>query len=182
MAANPKSQMPDQIQSRRLPFLQDRRLVAVSFGAVLVVGWASCAGYIAGRLVTSEWYRQAGVADRSEPSRSSGLNSTTPQPSPPPVARAAEPEPPSPPTAVAPASGDPGQVPGQQYLQVAAVNRGVAEVFVEVLARKGFPGRMAEGPDERTFRVLVGPLAKAEIPETRSALDRAGFPAFVRTY
>jgi hypothetical protein len=65
---------------------------------------------------------------------------------------------------------------------VAAVSRGVAEVFVEVLARKGFPGRVAEGPDAQTFRVLVGPLAKAEIPKTQSALDRAGLPAFVRTY
>jgi hypothetical protein len=62
------------------------------------------------------------------------------------------------------------------------VDRGVAEVFVEVLARKGFPGRVAEGPDAKTFRVLVGPLAAAEIPKTRSALDQAGLPAFVRTY
>jgi cell division protein FtsN len=62
------------------------------------------------------------------------------------------------------------------------VDRGVAEVFVEVLARKGFPGRVADGPDEKTFRVLVGPLEREEIPQTKSALDRAGFTAFVRTY
>jgi hypothetical protein len=83
---------------------------------------------------------------------------------------------------VEPRGTGPGQARGQRFLQVAAVDRGVAEVFVEVLARKGFPGRVAEGPDAKTFRVLVGPLAATEIPGTKSALDQAGLTAFVRTY
>lgn len=202
MAANVRSLMIDQTENRLAPVLEDRRLVAVSLGAVLLVGWAVCAGYIAGRLITSERYRQAGLTDRSAPSKSANWDSSTRRPASPPaaarfpsvsapevqatpsapVARAAEPKPPSLPMTVEPRGTGPGQARGQRFLQVAAVDRGVAEVFVEVLARKGFPGRVAEGPDAKTFRVLVGPLAATEIPETKSALDQAGLTAFVRTY
>jgi hypothetical protein len=202
MAANVRSLMMSQNENRLAPVLQDRRLVAVSLGAILLVGWAVCAGYIAGRLITSERYRQAMPTDRPAPSKSVNLDSSTQWPASTlaaaglpsasaaeaqatpsaPVARAAEPKPPSLPMTAEPGGGGPGQARGQSFLQVAAVDRGVAEVFVEVLARKGFRARMAEGPDAKTFRVLVGPLEKTEIPETKSALDQAGLTAFVRTY
>jgi hypothetical protein len=193
MAANVRSLMIDQTENRLAPVLEDRRLVAVSLGAILVVGWAVCAGYIAGRLITSERYREAGVTDGSAPSKSANLDSPARGPAAPPaaagfpsvsapVARAAEPKPPSLPMPAELRGAGPGQVRGQRFLQVAAVDRGVAEVFVEVLARKGFPGRVAEGPDAKTFRVLVGPLAATEIPKTKSALDQAGLTGFVRTY
>ena len=202
MAANVRSLMMSQNENRLAPVLQDRRLVAVSLGAILLVGWAVCVGYIAGRLITSERYRQARLTDRSAPSKSANLDSSTQWPASTlaatrfpsvfaaeaqatpsaPVARAAEPKPLSLPMTAEPRSTGPGPAHGQCFLQVAAVDRGVAEVFVEVLARKGFRARMAEGPDAKTFRVLVGPLAKTEIPKTKSALDQAGFTAFVRTY
>ena len=202
MAANVRSLMISQPENRLAPVLEDRRLVAVSLGAILLAGWAVCAGYIAGRLVTSERYRQAGLADGSAPSKSVSLDPSTQRPASPPAAarsafvfapemqatpsapeaRAAESKPSPLPMTVEPRGAGPGQARGQRFLQVAAVDRGVAEVFVEVLARKGFPGRVAEGPDAKTFRVLVGPLAATEIPGTKSALDQAGLTAFVRTY
>ena len=201
MGANVSSLMISQTGNRLPPVLGDRRLVAVSLGATLLVGWAACAGYIAGRLITSEQYRQkAGLVDKSVASKSFKLDSSAERPASTlaaariapvsaaqaapsaPLVGAAQPQPPSLLMNAEPHSSGPGQARGQWFLQVAAVERGVAEVFVEVLARKGFPGRVAEGPDAKTFRVLVGPLPRTEIPNTKSALDQAGLTAFVRTY
>lgn len=82
------------------------------------------------------------------------------------------------------ASKYPEPEPGQTFLQVAAVRLTEAEVVVDVLKRKGFPARVAPGPSETLFRVLVGPLKDADqIAKTRKALEEAGFrSAYVRKY
>jgi cell division septation protein DedD len=67
------------------------------------------------------------------------------------------------------------------YLQVAAVDRGVAEVFVEVLRRKGFQGTISNGPNEDTFRVLVGPVKDAtSLAQVKADLQAAGFISFAK--
>ena len=73
--------------------------------------------------------------------------------------------------------------PGQIFLQVVAVDRGPAEVFAEYLTRKGFTAQVASGPDERSYRVLVGPLqTSSEIDASRNRLQTEGFRPFVQKF
>lgn len=73
--------------------------------------------------------------------------------------------------------------PGELFLQVAAVDRGVAEVFVEYLARREIVAQYASGPDERSYRVLVGPIStNAQLQQLRERLEADGFQPFVRRY
>jgi len=91
-------------------------------------------------------------------------------------------EPPPPP------AGGPGRVvepaAGQIFLQVLAVARPDAELTVETLAKKGFRAVVAPGPNEKLFRVLVGPLKdQPDIAQTRTALEDVGFRSpIVRKY
>ncbi|MBI3471687.1 MAG: SPOR domain-containing protein [Candidatus Solibacter usitatus] len=90
---------------------------------------------------------------------------------------------PAPPTeAPAPASRGSRLIAGQTYLQLAAVDRGIAEVFVEFLSREGFPAVVGPGPDETLYRVLVGPLKESQISVTQAQLKAAGYGSFVRKY
>jgi cell division septation protein DedD len=64
---------------------------------------------------------------------------------------------------------------------MAAVDRGVAEVFVEVLRRKGFQAVIAKGPTEDIFRVLVGPVKDAtSLARVKADLQAVGFTSFAR--
>ncbi len=71
--------------------------------------------------------------------------------------------------------------PGQLFFQVAAVQRGVAEVCVEYLRRQRFDSQYTDGPDEQSYRVLVGPLRDSdEIRQLRARLGKLGFRPFLR--
>ncbi|HZT39915.1 MAG TPA: SPOR domain-containing protein [Bryobacteraceae bacterium] len=77
--------------------------------------------------------------------------------------------------------------PGQTYLQVAAVQRAEAELFVDVLAKKGFHALYTPVPDKpSSYRVLVGPFKDpSAIAQARTDLQKAGFKGFealVRKY
>jgi cell division septation protein DedD len=88
----------------------------------------------------------------------------------------------------APASPTPEEpAPGETYLQVVAVQRAEAELFVDVLAKKGFHALYTPVPDAPTmYRVLVGPFKEpAAIAQARTDLQKAGFKgydALVRKY
>jgi cell division protein FtsN len=72
---------------------------------------------------------------------------------------------------------------GQTYLQVLAVAKPEAEVLAEVLAKKGFRALVAPGPNDRVFRVLVGPAKDAtDTGRLKSDLEAAGFKPFVKKY
>ncbi len=100
---------------------------------------------------------------------------------------------PAPPPAPAPAmparmaaspfpTADPAKLnPNDTYLQMAAVDRGMAEVLVEVLHRKGIPAITIPGPTEEILRVLVGPVNDPDsIARLKAELAAAGFPSFAR--
>ncbi len=95
----------------------------------------------------------------------------TPKPAPPPPAKPVE--------AAAP-------LPGQVFLQVAAVKREQAQVMADVLKEKGFrtvmvPIKRSDG--QELWRTLVGPLKDAaEVAKTKAALDSAGIPYFVKKF
>jgi cell division protein FtsN len=92
-----------------------------------------------------------------------------PKPEVKPPVREAKPEPrPAPPAGAAPAPGN--------YLQVVATSKPDAEIIADVLRRKGFNSLVAPGPNEKIFRVVVGPLADSStISKTRNELEAAAF-------
>ncbi len=72
-------------------------------------------------------------------------------------------------------------IPGDTYLQIAAVDRGMAQVLVEVLRKKGFQAELAAGPTEDIFRVIVGPAKDADtLARMKADLQAAGFTSFTR--
>ena len=71
--------------------------------------------------------------------------------------------------------------PGTMFLQVAAVAQPQAGVVVDTLKQKGFPVKLAPGPNATLFRVMVGPFADAATLGTAKAdLESAGFHPLVR--
>ena len=72
---------------------------------------------------------------------------------------------------------------GQTYLQVLAVAKPEADVLAEVLAKKGFHALVAPGPNEKVFRVLVGPAKDAtDAGKLKADLEAAGFKPFIKKY
>ncbi len=70
------------------------------------------------------------------------------------------------------------------YVQVLALEKAPAEVLADVLAKKGFHSLVAPGPNERIFRVLVGPAKdQADAARLKGDLEKAGFKeAFPKRY
>lgn len=90
------------------------------------------------------------------------------------------------PAPIIPISSEPvfrDPLPGEVFLQMAAVEKGVAGVFTEGLRRMGFPSIVAPGPSERIFRVLIGPVkSEAQMAQIRRSLDAAGLSTFLRRW
>ena len=68
---------------------------------------------------------------------------------------------------------------GKVYIQIAAVERGMAVLLAEGLRSHGFDTFVAPGPNDKLFRVLIGPLpdpaAFRQAMLTVNALDLANF-------
>lgn len=79
-------------------------------------------------------------------------------------------------------------MPGQVFLQVAAVKRPEAELVVDVLRKKGFRALVAPvtvngQPSTSLFRALVGPFKDASsLAKAKSDLESAGFKPIKRQY
>jgi cell division septation protein DedD len=73
---------------------------------------------------------------------------------------------------------------GEFYVLVLALAKPEAEVLAEVLAKKGFKAFVSPGPNDRIFRVLVGPQKDAaESARVRGDVVQAGFSqAFVKKW
>jgi cell division septation protein DedD len=81
----------------------------------------------------------------------------------------------------APLFGEP--VVGAVYIQMAAVEKGIAAVFAEGLRRHGMQSFVAPGPSENMYRVLIGPLpTPASYAAAKTELDRIGITTFARKY
>jgi cell division septation protein DedD len=73
--------------------------------------------------------------------------------------------------------------PGRTYLQVVSVARPQADALAEVLAKRGFNAFVAPGPNEKTFRVLVGPAANIDDATTlKGKLEAVGMKPIVKKY
>jgi hypothetical protein len=98
---------------------------------------------------------------------------------PPVVAATASPA--SPLSAVKPIIAAP--VRGKYYLQVTAVEKGMAEVIAQGFRARGLDAFAAATPSPKIFRVLIGPLAdQAAYLRAKDAVDDLGLSAFAHRF
>jgi hypothetical protein len=71
---------------------------------------------------------------------------------------------------------------GESYLQVGALDRGMANVSLKYLQDSGIPARLEGIADSPLWRVLVGPLDSAALEPMKQKLDELGFPSFLKKY
>ena len=69
------------------------------------------------------------------------------------------------------------------YIQIGALDRGIAIVVAEGLRKQGLEAFVASGPADKIFRVLIGPLPDpASFARVKEAVDQLGLSNFVRKY
>jgi len=174
--------------------LGNRQLMSVFFIVVILLGVFFAMGYIVGRnaapvvapevashrpetkAVDGETPRDSAEpappkAADSQPRETASQQGPATKPAPPPEPAPAPVKTPS----RAAASSEPEA--GRTYLQLSAIDHDKAEIMVELLRKKKFSAIAAEIPEKPgVFRVLVGPIADADINKTRADLQNASFP------
>ena len=177
--------------------LGNRQLMSVFFIVVILLGIFFAMGYIVGRNSSPVGPPEV-ASTRPAPGKSAATDApaserTTPADAPKetpprqpsetasqqgPATRPAPPPEPAPaPKASSRAStaGEPQS--GKTYLQISAVDRDKAEIYVERLRKQNFSAIMAEIPEKPgVFRVLVGPVPEADLNKIRADLQNASFP------
>jgi cell division protein FtsN len=174
--------------------LGNKQLLSVLFIVVVLLGVFFAMGYIVGRnSAPVETSRRAEPYVRTD--AQSAMPERRPPPQPKPVldqdaasqsqagAPAATPAPERAKSVeVAPVSTAQPEA-GQTFLQVSAVAKAEAEILSELLVKKGFRATVASGPNDKLFRVLVGPAKDtAELSKMKNDLEDAGFKSIVRKY
>ncbi len=72
---------------------------------------------------------------------------------------------------------------GKVYLQVGAVERGMAVILAEGMRTHGFEAFVAPGPNDKIFRVLIGPLPDPDaFREAMLKVDALDLATFARKY
>jgi hypothetical protein len=139
-----------------------RQVASVLFVATVVLVVVSALGYLAGKSIAPA---PKTVVER--------VVETVPAPVQAQQAGSDKPE--------APLFADPKQ--NLLYLQMGAVEKGIAVVFAEGLRKKGFDAFVAPGPNDHIFRVLIGPMANQdEYQKTRKATEELGLNTFARRF
>lgn len=149
-----------------------RQAASLSFLMVVIMTLFSSASYLAGRVVTAS---EQAKTKRQAPKSVLVVDGpkVCPESHPPPVT----------PVAAAPLRPPLQPIAGRTYLQVGAVDRGIAEVFAEYLSRRNLPTAVGPVENGKAYRVLVGPLdSPADIASARTRLEEAGFQSFARKY
>lgn len=168
--------------------LGNKQLLSVFFIVIILLGVFFTMGYIVGRNSGQlDTAKRATPGEGTAPARTDGQSAMPPaaptvvepvttKPEPAPAAEAPKlpHKEPIEVTAVTRSVAQP--IPGQIYIQVLAVAKPEAEVLVDVLVKKGFHALVAPGPNERIFRVLVGPAKDAaDAGKLKGDLEQAGF-------
>jgi len=121
------------------------------------------------------------VAGKTPPPRKTEtpVKATVPEPPPIPVLEATIATPP--PAKEVPLFASP--VSKAIYIQMGAVEKGIAVIFAEGLRKHGLDAFVAPGPNDKIFRVLVGPFPDAETYQSaKTAMDQIGLNTFARRY
>jgi len=180
--------------------LGNKQLLSVFFIVVILLGIFFTMGYVVGRnsapvdtaVRRSEGYERQNAPSAmpaASPKRETSSGNETPAQS---AASESGSTPPASRTKAEPAAQMPIEIPpvtvsepqvGQMYLQVLAVAKPEADVLAEVLVKKGFRAMVAPGPNDKVFRVLVGPAKDtADAGRLKVDLEAAGFKPFLKKY
>jgi len=154
------------------------QIAALAFVVIAAIAVFSSVSYLAGKAV-------AAPADALPPIQVTVPQPAAPPPAPPSIADqfAASNAAPTKKAPDAPVFADPQ--PGKAYIQMAAVERGVAAVFAEGLRAHGLPAFVAPGPANtpNIFRVLIGPVTDPQAyTADKIELDKIGLATFMRQY
>jgi hypothetical protein len=166
-----------------------RQAAALTFLALVLVAVCSGGSYLAGKAITAR-------AEAAAPVIQLEAAPASLSPAAPPAALPVVPMleatlvPPGIPPALAlapnPAVEAPlfaSPVPQAIYIQVGAVEKGVATVLTEGLRKHALDSFVAPGPSEKSFRVLIGPFADAgAYQKAQGVVDRLGLASFARRY
>jgi cell division septation protein DedD len=149
-----------------------RQQASVLFVATVAVVTFSALSYLAGKAASPKQVAPVAavaIAPVAAPAAARALPIVV-QPKP---MRASAPEP--------PLFADPA--PNAIYLQMGAVERGIAAIFAQGLRKEGLPSFVAPGPDAKIFRVLIGPLPDAETyRRVKDRVDAIGLTTFAKKY
>ena len=150
-----------------------RQAAALTFLALVVVALCSGAAYLAGKAIVPREEAPVPMIKLEQPPAPLIEATIVPQ--------AAPPIGPSIPLADAPLFASP--VPQAIYIQVGAVEKGVATVLAEGLRKHALDSFVAPGPSDKAFRVLIGPFPDAEAyQKAQGVVDRLGLASFARRY
>ena len=150
-----------------------RQAAALTFLALVVVALCSGAAYLAGKAIAPREEAPVPMIKLEQPPAPLIEATIVPQ--------AAPPMGPPIPSADAPLFASP--VPQAIYIQVGAVEKGVATVLAEGLRKHALDSFVAPGPSDKAFRVLIGPFPDAEAyQKAQGVVDRLGLASFARRY
>ena len=145
-------------------FVLGRRQVAsLLFVSIIILMICVAASYMAGKAMSP---RVVAAAPPMVVARG---------PEPPPIVLDQEPVP------EAPLFSDPKA--GSVYIQMGAVEKGVAVIFAEGLRKRGLAAFVGPGPNEKIFRVLIGPLPDPPAYlKAKETVDKIGLSTFARRF
>jgi cell division septation protein DedD len=155
-----------------------RQMAAFTFLALVVVAVCSGGSYLAGKAMSTREDAVQPVIQLDQPAPTPMLEATI---VPPPAAPVKSAPSAAPPAAEAPLFASP--VPKAIYIQVGAVEKGVATVIAEGLRKHGLDSFVTPVPSGKMFRVLIGPFPDAEAyQKARGIVDQIGLASFARRY
>lgn len=157
-----------------------RQVAGIMFLALVVVAVCSGGSYLAGKALSS---RVEAAEPEIQIEQPSAASAPVPAPTPMPAAMLEATIVPAPakPAADAPLFANPN--PQAIYIQVGAVEKGVAVILAEGLRKHALDSFVAPGPGTKSYRVLIGPFADAEAyQKARNIVAEIGLDNFARRY
>jgi cell division septation protein DedD len=159
-----------------------RQIASVLFVATVVLAVFSSVAYLAGKSMAPK------IITETPTSIAPAIATTPVEPQIPMINATIVPL--LPPVTTKPATGAGPEAPifaepvtGAVYIQMAAVEKGIAAIFAEGLRRHGLQSFVAPGPNETLNRVLIGPLpTPAAFTRAKEELDKIGLITFARRY
>lgn len=142
------------------------QIASVLFVATVIVVTFSAISYLAGKSISPKPVAAAAPAIAAAPA-------PVPAPAPVVAAKALEPSKPD-----APLFADPKN--GLLYIQLGAVEKGMAIVITEGLRKRSLDAFVAPGPNEHIFRVLIGPLDAAGYQKAKETIEGLGLTSFAK--
>jgi cell division septation protein DedD len=156
------------VESQEFVFVLGRRQVAsLLFVATIILMICVAISYLAGKSMLAKAPAAAPVAPVV----------VVREPDPPPIVLNQEPVP----AVEGPLFADPKN--GLVYIQMGAVEKGVSVIFAEGLRKHGLAAFVAPGPNDKIFRVLIGPLPDpAAYTRAKDTVDKIGLATFARRF